>query len=140
MLKATKNCDMSNEQRIMVSNERIDIYRDFTLLLTKIVYDYYLDPESLSTDDDIFNHFNFCYQKACDKYLKEDINFKNNTNLKSYFYGYFYNQFYKIKINDFKYYEKFWITIFNEKTKSKSSMAILIELYNFFDLTLNNKL
>ena len=130
-----------NEVKYTVITNRVEIYRDFSINLLYYIHDFYLDPDTLSSNDDIYNHFSFCYNKVCDEFLLEDINFKDNKELKEYFHKYYYLQFYKsVETVDLKNYEKFWNSIFDiDKQKNKNQINILIELYHIFDKSLEKK-
>ncbi len=130
-----------NEVKFTVITNRVEIYRDFSINLLYYIHDFYLDPDTLSSNDDIYNHFSFCYNKVCDEFLLEDINFKDNKELNEYFHKYYYHQFYKSSETiDLKNYEKFWNTIFDiDKQKNKNLINILVELYHVFDKSLEKK-
>lgn len=123
---------------------RADLYRDFTINLLYKIHDYYLDNVTLSNSTDIFNHYTWCYNKVCDQFLEESINFKNSQKLKSYFYSFYLNQIYtsdnyfdKSMINIPKI-ETFWRNIFDYKNqKNKNNVTILLELYSIFNTTLS---
>lgn len=129
-------------QKYIVVKDRVEIYKDFAINLLYHIHKCYIDRESLSEDEDIFNHYSWCYNKVCDEFLKEDINFKNNAELKNYFYSYYYNQFYNVndpnQNTSLSHYEKFWRNIFDvDKQKNKNILNILIEVYNIFDKSIN---
>lgn len=131
-------------QRFQIINNRVEIYRDFALNLLYYIYNYYLDKETLSKDVDIYNHYSWCFNKVCDEFLLEEIDFRKNKELKQYFYDYYYHQFYKIDKNNMnqntsiEYYERFWKGIFEiDKQKNKNVLNILVEIYNVFDKSIN---
>ena len=136
---------MSNEgKRYQIIKDRVEIYKDFTLNLLYYIQKYYLDKECLSKDEDIYNHFSWCFRKVCDEFLLEEIDFTKNENLKQYFYHYYYHQFYKIdkeNINQntsLEYYERFWEGIFKiSNDKNKNVLNILVEIYNIYDSSIN---
>lgn len=118
---------------------RLDMYYDFSINLANYIIYYYLDPETLNHDNDIRNHFDFCFNKTCDDFIKEDINFKGNRNLKEYLYTYYYNQFYtKTTTQTLTSILDFWDKIFNFKDKKYNN--VLLEVYNIFDETLKRTL
>jgi len=126
----------------MIIKDRVEIYKDFTINLLSYIMDFYLDSKTLSADDDIRNHYNWCYNKVCDEFKEEGLDFSNNENLRQYFYDFFYHQFYKRENQDivFAYYEKFWLNIFNiEKQNNKNIMNTMVELYNIFDKSVNHE-
>lgn len=132
-------------QKYVIVKDRVEIYRDFTInLLNTIVY-YYIDYESINSDVDIKNHYNWCFDRVSNEFLLEEIDFKKNKQLREYFYSYYYNQFYKMEyasiqdivISD---YLKFWNNIFDFETqKNRSILNVLIEVYTVFDKSINKE-
>lgn len=126
-------------QKYVIIKDRIEIYKDFTINLLNYIIFYYLDKDSLSEDEDIKNHFNFCYDKVCNEFLEEEINFKDNNELRQYFYVYYYNEFYKNKKSSkLATYDKFWRNIFEiDLQKDKNAISVLLEIYMIFDKSIN---
>lgn len=125
--------------------DRVKLYKDFTLNLLYYIDKYYLDYETLSEDTDIYNHYVFCYNKTCDDFLKEDLNFTTNEKLKEYFYTYYYSLYYTIRREETTLddYINLWDNIFdieNHKNKNRGErFEMFIELYQIFDISINNK-
>ena len=137
---------MSTSQKYIIVKDRVEIYKDFALNLLYYIYNYYLDKVSLSLDQDIYNHYSWCFNKVCDEFLIEGINFTKNTELKEYFYAYYYHQFYKLNKDNqnqdtsLEYYERFWKNIFEiDRQKNKNIINILIEIYNIYDKSINQE-
>jgi hypothetical protein len=137
---------MNSSQKYIIVKDRVEIFKDFALNLLNYIQYYYLDPESLSKDEDIYNHYSWCYKKVCDEFLLEELNFTKNKKLKQYFYDYYYHQFYKIDKDNMnqnttlEYYDKFWRNIFEiDKQKNKNLLNILIEIYTIFDKSINQE-
>jgi predicted transcriptional regulator len=135
----------SSSQKYIIVKDRVEIYKDFALNLLYYIQHYYIDRESLNSDEDIRNHYNWCFKKVCDEFMKEGIDFSKNKELREYFYVYYYHQFYKIvgipgHDTSVEYYEKFWKSIFDiEKQKNKNIINILIEIYNIYDKSINQE-
>lgn len=132
----------NNTQKYVLLMGRVDLFKDFTINLLYYVDKYYIDEEALNLDEDIYNHFNFCYNKVCDEFLLEGINFKENKELKEYFYKYYYHQYYKSLNPEYgtslKFHEKFWRNIFDiDNQKNKNIIALLVEIYLLFDKSIN---
>ncbi len=132
-------------QKYLIVKDRVELYKDFVInLLNNIIY-YYVDYDSINTDINIKNHYNWCYNKVCDEFLKEEIDFKTNDELREYFYTYYYHQFYRAQTNpnqdiSLNYFEKFWKNIFEiERQKNKNIIGVLIEIYNIFDKSVNKE-
>jgi len=132
---------LTKPEKILLLKDRIETCRDFTINLLLYIDFYYIDKESLSDEVDIKNHYNFCYDKTCDDFEKEDLHFKNNIELRNYYYGIYYNQYYKLDKPSMKICYKFWNDdIFNiNKFRNKNVMELLIELYDIFNTSLNKK-
>jgi hypothetical protein len=131
----------TTEKKNIIIKDRVEIYYDFTKNLLKYIFKYYIDRESLSEYQDMKNHFNWCFNKVCDEFLEEEINFIKNNELREYFFTYYYNQFYNVSQNNNlvkEYYEFFWDEIFNIKNvKNSNYIKILFEIYNIFDTSIN---
>jgi len=134
---------MSLPKKHIIIKDRVELYGDFVQNLINYIYDYYLDNETLNSDEDIYNHYSWCFGKVCDEFKKEEIDFTKNKQLKDYFYKYFYNQFYIVDDNQniqINYFEKFWKDIFEiEKQNNKNYLNILIEIYEIFDKSIELK-
>lgn len=134
---------LTTEKKYIIVKDRVEIYKDFTLALLYYIHKYYIDKESLSEEEDIRNHFNWCFKKVCDEFLEEDLDFTKNIDLNEYFFNYYYHQFYnstKEQDISFNYFEKFWKNIFEiNRQKNKNIINILIEIYKIFDKSVNRK-
>jgi len=134
---------MGSTQKYIIVKDRVEIYRDFALNLLYYIHNYYIDKESLSTDEDIHNHYSWCFKKVCDEFKEEGLDFSGNKELKKYFYSYYYIQFYNAKSNQdttVAYFEKFWKNIFEiDKQKNKNIINILIEIYSIYDKSINQE-
>lgn len=131
-------------QKYIIIKDRVEIYKDFTLNLLYYINKYYIDKKTLSDDVDIRNHFNWCFNKVCNEFLKEEIDFTQNDELREYFFTYYYHQFYKandyVQDTSLKDFEKFWRTIFDiEKQKNKNFVNILIEIYKIYDKSISKE-
>lgn len=133
---------MSSTQKYIIIKDRVEIYKDFTINLINYIIDFYLDKITLSADVDIQNHFNWCYNKVCDEFQKEGLDFSKNKKLREYFYQFYYNQFYKRENQDISlaFYDKFWRNIFEiDKQKNRNVINTMVELYNIFDTSVNQE-
>jgi hypothetical protein len=133
---------MSSVQKYIIVKDRVEIYKDFTINLLNYIFDFYLDPDTLSADQDIQNHFNWCFNKVCAEFKEEGLDFSKNEKLRDYFFKFFYYQFYRRENQNLtlKYYDKFWRNIFEiDKQKNKNTINSMIELYNIFDTSINQE-
>lgn len=131
----------TTEKKFGVVRDRVEIYRDFAFNLLYYIHKYYIDRETLSEDEDIYNHFKWCFNKVCDEFLEEGLDFTNNKELRQYYYIYYYNQFYRATPNQdtsLKHFESFWKNIFEiDRQKNKNVINILIEIYNIYNKSIN---
>lgn len=136
----------TTNKKFIIIKDRVEVYKDFTINLLKCIVKYYVDRESLSDEQDIRNHFMWCYDKVNDEFKKEELDFSDNKELREYFYTYYYHQFYMIDDNHIEYnrlvklIEEFWIEIFSiNNQKNKTIITVMIELYSIFDNTINKE-
>jgi len=133
----------ASEKKFGIVRDRVELYKDFALNLLYYIHNYYLDSDTLSKDQDIYNHFKWCFKKVCEEFLKEGLDFTQNKELQEYYYAYYYHQFYKVTGNQdisLSYFEKFWKQIFEiDKQKNKNLINILIEIYNIYDKSINQE-
>jgi len=136
---------VGTSQKYIIVKDRVEIYKDFALNLLYYIYNYYIDYESLHEDQDIRNHYSWCFNKVCEEFKQEGLDFSTNKELKEYFFAYYYHQFYKAMNNkaqdtSLAYFEKFWRNIFEiDKQKNKNIINILIEIYNIYDKSVNQE-
>ena len=130
-------------KKYSIVRERVEIYKDFAFNLLYYIYYYYLDKQTLSIDEDIYNHYSWCYNKVCDEFKKEEIDFSENEELKEYFFTYYYHQFYRADDNEeisLKYFENFWKNIFEiDKQKNRNTINALIEIYTIYDKSVSRE-
>lgn len=131
----------TKEQKYMIIKDRVEIYKDFALNLLYYIHHYYLDRESLSSENDIKNHYSWCFNKVCDEFKKESIDFGDNNDLRDYYYSYYYNQLYNSDLDiPLATHEKFFENIFNiDKQINKNFLNILIEVYIIYDKSINKE-
>lgn len=131
----------TTEKKYSIVKDRVEIYRDFSINLLYYIHKYYLDKETLSNDEDIWNHFKWCFKKVCDEFLEEGLDFTNNKELKDYYFAYYYHQLYRANATQdttLPHFEKFWKNVFEvDKQKNKNIINILIEIYNIYDKSIN---
>jgi len=134
---------MATTKSYNIVKDRVEIYKDFTMNLLYYIHYYYIDRETLSEDQDIYNHYSWCFKKVCDEFLEENLDFIKNDELKDYYYKYYYHQFYTADNNmdiSLAHFEKFWKNIFEiDKQKNKNLINILIEVYNIYDKSINQE-
>jgi len=126
-----------------MNKDRLKLFQDFTITLLMTIEYYYLDQKTLNNDRDMKNHFYFCYNKVSETFIDEEINFRDNHTLRNFFFEYYYDNLYTnpdVNENIFKNFSNFWIRIFKiESNKTQNTLEFLIELYEIFDETIDEK-
>jgi len=121
-----------------IKYDKVKLYYDFISTLNRLIDKTYLGDEYISTEEEMLGHFNWCFDKIIENFDKENIKFKNDNDLRSYFKYYYEHLYYNDseksleKIDDlpkysFEYY----------RLKSMSDLDILVELYKLFERSLN---
>lgn len=138
-----------NEYQIMkqlktnnVIKERVELYRDFVVNLIHYLHTTYFGNEYIKTEEDIKGHFNWAFNKVLADYELEGIVFIETTELRTYFFNYFKARLYSVEnVPNLKTFIGFWDDIFTIKpNKEKTHLNALIEIYKYFDNSLNKKI
>ena len=74
--------------------KRSEIFKEFTLYLAHTIIRLYPGRDVLNDDENITHFYDYCYNKSCEEFLKQGIDFSKNKKLAKYFYTYFYNEFF----------------------------------------------
>ena len=124
-----------------ILNERLDLYKDFTINLLYKIIDTYLGIEYINSIEHAKGHYNWCFGKVLEEFHEQEIDFYNNEELYDYFFDFYLDHFYRLEkqptLNNLKI---FWTNIFNHKklNKTKNEFEALIELYEIFDYSLRH--
>ena len=88
--------------------EKIDLFYDFCESLHLIIIETYLGDSSDNetkialNQEDVLNHFNWCWTKTLEDFEKENIFFNRDGDHYDYFYKFFYEMFYEQKKSQVK--------------------------------------
>ena len=126
-----------------VKYEKCNLYYDFIITLNKLVYETFLGDEYINTEEQIYNHFEWCINKVFNDFREENIIFVETDNLKEYFYYFYYELFYNSdnKMDSLERLNNLPKLSFDyDRLKSRSDIDVLFELYKLFDKSLNNKI
>lgn len=128
-----------------INYDKCRLYYDFIITLNRKINNTFLGDDVISLQEDVKNHFEWCFNNTVTNFKDEGIKFKNNTDLRDYFFNFYYELFYNnSKKNDkgiLETLDKFPNLSFDYyRLKTRSDMDILLELYRIFEKSLNNKL
>ena len=121
--------------------EKIDLFYDFCESLHLIIIETYLGDSSDNetkialNQEDVSNHFNWCWTKTLEDFEKENIFFNREGEHYDYFYKFFYEMFYEQKKSQIKdTISNFLENVFEvNKIFSKSDLDILTSTYKILD-------
>lgn len=118
--------------------EKNQLYYDFFKMLFKIIENTYLGQDVINSDEVIYNHFKWCFNKTVTNFNENNINFKNNGPLFDYLWYFFQNSYYKN--SDEKSIDNIYVffeNLFNyERIKTVSEQETYKFLYKLFEINL----
>lgn len=122
--------------------EKIELYGDIVESLTTLVLETYLGEETNETkirmsDDDITNHFDWCWKKIIESFEKENILIDSEGEHKDYVKTFFLDSFYYQKDYEIRSAVKVFVSdLFDiDKVFVKSDLDIITEIYKVFNRT-----
>jgi hypothetical protein len=122
--------------------EKIELYGDIVESLTTLVLETYLGEQTIETkirmsDDDITNHFDWCWKKTLEGFEKENILIDSEGEHKDYVKTFFLDSFYYQKDSEISSAVKLFVTdLFDiDKVFVKSDLDIITEIYKVFNRT-----
>jgi hypothetical protein len=122
--------------------EKIELYGDIFESLTTLILETYLGEETNETkirmsDDDITNHFDWCWKKTIDGFEKENILLDSDGEHKDYVKTFFLDSFYYQKDSEIRSAVKIFVKdLFDiDKVFVKSDLDIITEIYKVFNRT-----
>lgn len=127
----------SKTQRITIIVDRLKTYSDFIENLMLTINEFYIDDGSFSDEDDRKFH-KWCFNKVCDGFKKEGIDFSDNTSLEEYFYEYNKTSHFNEEDKDPETHLKFWKTVFDVRNiNNKHISNMLVGVYMLFDKSID---
>lgn len=123
--------------------EKVELYGDFCKSLNNKILSTYFDQEhhetkiSLSTENKK-EHFEWCWKKTVEDFIKENINFEFEGEHKNYFQKFYFDTFYEQTQKSIKdSIPSFLNEIFDLNNPfSKSDLEILTEIYKVMEKNL----
>lgn len=125
--------------------EKLELYYDFSFSLYDLIRNTFLgenenfETKINMTEEDVVNHFKWCWNKTIENFKKESIIFTNDGDHYKYFLSFFTEIFYNQ--NDKKIKDSigdFFDDIFNiEKTFTQSDLDIMLNIYKSLDNNLS---
>lgn len=126
-----------------INYDKCNLYYEFIMTLNRKVNNTFLGDDVINNEEDIKNHFNWCFNHTIKNFSKEGILFMETDLLKEYFFNFYVELFYytPIKKNILDKLDKFPNMSFDYyRLKTRSDMDVLLELYRIFEKSLDYKL
>ncbi len=131
-----------NRKKQIIIYDRVEYYKDFIINLIHYIFTYYIDDGSFD-DNDIEKFYSWCFDKVCDEFKEENVNFSKNKKVRDYFKEYFYINYFYAKHEDKQdkdFYLNFWNNVFNpDNVEHNKVFLAFVEIYSFFDETINER-
>lgn len=122
--------------------DRVEYYRDFIINLIHYVFNYYIDDGSFDNED-IEKFYDWCFNKVCDEFKEEGVDFSKNLKIKEYFKEYFYRNYFFVgdeHKQDYGFYLEFWNNVFDmNKVQDNKVFSAFVDIYSHFDDTINER-
>lgn len=121
-----------------ISREKIELFYDVLSSLNKLVEETYLGTDVLDRESDQMNHFMWCWDKTIENLSKEKIYLKERGEHHDYFWNFFHEAFYLVKmeegtprVDDFIY------KLFDFRhRKTRTELDVVTEIYKLLDKNL----
>jgi hypothetical protein len=121
-----------------IHREKVELFYDFLSSLYGLIDETYLGPDVLYNETDQRNHFSWCWNKTIENFSKEKIYFKDKGNHYEYFWNFFFEAYYLIKLDgkQTRIGEYFYKLFDFRYKKSRSELDILTEVYKLLEQNL----
>lgn len=130
-----------------IKKEILEVSYDYVYSLIDNIHSTYLGEEFMKSEEDIKNHFSWCIKKVNDDFLKEGIDYTQNSDIEDYFYNFFSVSFYKrIEVENMNTGEvdevvdkdslvNHWVLVleYDNKRKTQSDIDLMLDVYSMFE-------
>jgi hypothetical protein len=121
-----------------IIREKAELYYDFLFSLLNIIDETYLGPDVIKSNEDMMNHFTWCFNKVIFNFEQERIYFINKSIYFDYLWTFFYKGYYMCSIeNKNEVLHGYFNVLFNfNKVKTPIELESFTDLYKIFDQNL----
>lgn len=121
-----------------ITVEKIELFYDFMGSVYNLMEKTYLGPDVIITEEEQKSHFTWCWDKVIDDFLKERITFNKRGIHYEYFWEFFLESFYYLKMDDKEIQiSDYMYKLFNyNHKKTRSELGILTEIYKLLEKNL----
>ena len=120
---------------------RSEIYLEFISYLTHTIVRLYPGSDVIIDNESMMNFYNYCFDRTCDEFKKQNINFENNIELRNRFVSYFENEFFSGRFKTYSETIELWKNIFDSNTYITNGeiLKVFSKTYNIFNQSINPK-
>lgn len=116
----------------IIVKRRLNLYLDFIINITYKIHTTHPGFDCLYDDNDIKNHFNWCYNSICKEFMEQNVDFYKNKKIRETLFEFFYKKLYTInKMESLSTYLIMWNNVFSDR--SPKNVAMMYTLYENFD-------
>lgn len=122
-----------------IIREKSELYHDFIYSLITLIDQTYLGEDALETQEDMINHFSWCFNKVLSDFEKERITFSPvSTTTYDYLWYFLYKGYYTSDIdNPVEPLLEYFDFLFNpQAVKSPMEVDSFMDFYKIFDQNL----
>lgn len=120
-----------------IIRERSELYYDFVVSLLSVIDETYLGSDVISSQEDMVNHFTWCFKKVIDNFNKERIKFNPDADYE-YLWYFIYRGYYSSDVdNKYNALLDYFTYLFNYTAiKGEVEIDSYIDFYKIFDQNL----
>jgi len=120
-----------------IIRERSELYYDFIISLLSVIDETYLGSDVISTQEDMVNHFTWCFKKVIDNFAKEKIKFSPDADYE-YLWYFIYRGYYASESeNKHQALVEYFAYLFDYTAiKTPPEITSYIDFYKIFDQNL----
>ncbi len=121
--------------------EKCLLFSDYVQSLLTLIFDTYMGDD-ITSDDDKFKHFEWCWNKNIENFKDEGIHFGTTNSSYNYFLEFMMEVFYTITTKGGKEHipitiRTLWLSVFSyNRMKTRSDMDNFIEIYGILEKSL----
>lgn len=121
-----------------IIREKSELYYDFLSSLLNIIDETYLGADVIITDEDMVNHFNWCFNRVISNFEQERIYFHSKDEHHDYLWVFFYKAYYTCETeNKTNILSDYFKVLFNfNRIKTPPELESFTDLYKIFDQNL----
>jgi len=120
-----------------IIRERSELYYDFIISLLDLIEETYLGSDVISTQEDMVNHFTWCFKKIVDNFNKERIKFSSDADYEYLWYFIYKGYYSSVSKNKYNALVEYFTYLFDYTAiKTPPEVLSYVDFYKIFDQNL----